>query len=91
MLFLCTKLIIKIHNMADTEKDLPVKKISKKDLRKAVYEKLSGALAEYKSGVDEKKFDNKLKKISKFFALDIAKAAIKNGKLRNKNKVVAAN
>lgn len=69
--------------MTDIEKDLPVKKVTKKELRKQVYEKLAGALAEYKNGLNEKKFDSKLKKVSKVFALDIAKA-VKNGKQRNK-------
>ena len=71
--------------MTDTEKDLPVKKVTKKEIRKQVYEKLAGALAEYRtgSGINEKKFDSRLKKVSKVFALDIAKA-VKNGKQRNK-------
>ena len=71
--------------MADIEKDLPVKKISKKELRKQVYDKLAGALAEYKTGINERKFDNRLKKVSKIFAFDIAKA-VKNGKHHIKNK-----
>ena len=45
-------------------------KLSKKEARKLVYEKLSTALAEYRSSVKEKK----LKKASKLFAADIAKA-----------------
>ncbi len=45
-------------------------KLSKKEARKLVYEKLATALAEYRSGVKEKK----LKKASKLFAADIAKA-----------------
>ena len=45
-------------------------KLSKKEARKIVYEKLAAALAEYRSGVKEKK----LKKASKLFAADIAKA-----------------
>ena len=45
-------------------------KLSKKEARKIVYEKLVTALAEYKSSVKEKK----LKKASKLFAADIAKA-----------------
>ena len=71
--------------MIDSEKDLPVKKVTKKEIRKQVYEKLAGALAEYRSGsgINEKKVDNRLKKVSKVFALDIAKA-VKNGKQRNK-------
>jgi len=52
-------------------------KVSKKQVRKVVYEKLAGALAEFRDTVDEKKFRNKLKKASKLFAVDIAKAANK--------------
>ena len=76
--------------MTDTSKDLPVKKVTKKELRKQVYEKLAGALAEYKNGFSEKKFDNRLKKVSKVFALDIAKA-VKNGKQRNRKEDPAEN
>ncbi len=49
-------------------------KLSKKDARKIAYEKLSAALAEYKTGVKEKRFASHLKKASKLFAADIAKA-----------------
>jgi hypothetical protein len=49
-------------------------KISKKEMSKLVYEKFSVALAEYKAGVNEKKFRNKLKKASKLVAVDLAKA-----------------
>ena len=52
-------------------------KLSKKEARKIVYEKLSGALAEYRASVKEKKFDSNLKKASKLFAADIAKAVAK--------------
>jgi len=45
-------------------------KLSKKEARKLVYEKLATALAEYRSSVKDKK----LKKASKLFAADIAKA-----------------
>ena len=76
--------------MTDTSKDLPVKKVTKKELRKQVYEKLAGALAEYKNGFSEKKFDNRLRKVSKVFALDIAKA-VKNGNQRNKREDSAEN
>jgi hypothetical protein len=48
-------------------------KISKKEAGKIVYEKLAIALAEYRIGIKEKKFANKLKKASKLFAADIAK------------------
>jgi len=58
-----------------TEKTSP--KLSKKEARKIVYEKFSNALAEFKTSVKEKKFDSNLKKASKLFAADIAKAVAK--------------
>ena len=63
-----------------------VKKISKKDARKLIYNKLAMALAEYKDLVKEKRFTSNLKKISKLFADDIVKSSKKmNGKIRNKH------
>ncbi|TMI88762.1 MAG: hypothetical protein E6H06_18780 [Bacteroidetes bacterium] len=53
------------------------KKLSKKEARKIVYEKLANALAEYRAGLKEKKFTSNLKKASKLFAADIAKAVAK--------------
>jgi hypothetical protein len=53
------------------------KKLSKKQARKMVYEKFASALAEYRSAVKGKKFDSNLKKASKLFAADIAKAVSK--------------
>jgi hypothetical protein len=52
---------------------ISTKKISKKEARKLVYEKLAVALAEFKETVKEKKFVSNLKKASKLFAADIAK------------------
>jgi hypothetical protein len=57
-----------------------LKKPTKKETQKEVFEKLSGALAEYKSKLDGKKFKNKLKKASKVFAVDIVKAIKKDHK-----------
>ena len=57
----------------------PSKKLSKKEARKIVYEKFAVALAEYKVGVKEKKFTTNLKKASKLFAADIAKAVARQG------------
>jgi hypothetical protein len=65
-------------------------KLSKKEARKIVYEKLSGALAEYRASVKEKKFDSNLKKASKLFAADIAKAVAKQKqKLKKPAKIKA--
>lgn len=58
--------------MTNTTSAIP-QKISKKETRKLVYEKLAVALAEFKPGLKEKKFMNNLKKASKLFAADIAK------------------
>lgn len=65
----------------------PLKKISKKDARKHIFNKLSMALAEYKDLLKEKRFTSHLKKTSKLFAADIARASEKlNGKLKKKQK-----
>lgn len=48
-----------------------------------MYEKLAGALAEYKAGFKEKRFENNLKKASKLFAADLAKTV---GKKKEKAK-----
>jgi hypothetical protein len=61
--------------MAGSGKKQLENKVTKKEARKVVYEKLAGALAEFKGTVSEKKFRNKLKKASKLFAVDIAKAS----------------
>jgi hypothetical protein len=44
------------------------KKISKKQARTEIFDKLSVLLSDYKNGSDSKKFDRKLKKASKLFA-----------------------
>jgi len=73
--------------MSETEKPVMVKKITKKEAQKAVFEKLSGALAEYKNKLDKKKFESNLKKASKLFAVDIVKASKKDRKGKTKEKV----
>ena len=60
--------------MNETSQKASGKKISKKEARKIVSEKIAMALAEYRSSVKEKKFATTLKKASKLFAADIAKA-----------------
>ncbi|MBL7745739.1 MAG: hypothetical protein JNN00_19865 [Chitinophagaceae bacterium] len=56
-------------------KESSVKKLSKKEARQLVYEKLSAALAEFKPGIKDKKFESNLQNASKLFADDLAKAA----------------
>jgi hypothetical protein len=77
--------------MADTEQKVPaIKKLTKKQAKKEVFEKLSGALAEYKNKLDKKKFESKLKKASKLFAVDIAKAFKKDQKSNSAKKKTVA-
>lgn len=70
--------------MSEATKTLPVKKVTKKEARKIVYEKLSGALSEYQNGSNKKQFENKLKKASKLFAVVLTRSSRKNGKLNGK-------
>jgi len=53
--------------MKEKTQKTPNKKLSKKQARQEIYEKLAPVLAEYKSGND-KKFDRRLVKASKLFA-----------------------
>ena len=67
--------------MADTDqKTTPVKTLTKKQAKKEVFQKLSGALAEYKNRLEKKKFQSKLKKATKLFAVDIARAIKKENR-----------
>lgn len=63
-------------------KEITGKKLSKKEARRQVYEKLVSALAEFKMGIKDKKFETNLQKASKLFAEDIAKAANKTSKIK---------
>lgn len=67
-----------------TKKATLVKMLSKKEAKKLVFEKLSGALAEYKNNFGKKEFETKLKKASKLFAVDIAR------KVKEEKKPVAS-
>ena len=50
------------------------KKVLKKQARQKVYDKLVVALAEFKNGVKDKKFEKKLRRTSKLFAVDLIKS-----------------
>ena len=50
------------------------KKVLKKEARQKVYDKLVVALAEFKNGVKDKKFEKKLRRTSKLFAVDLMKS-----------------
>jgi len=76
--------------MTETEQKVPaIKRLTKKQAKKEVFKKLSGALAEYKNKLDKKKFESNLKKASKLFAVDIAKAFKKDQKSDRAKKAVA--
>ncbi len=67
------------------------KKISKKEAQELIFNKISDALAEYKKDIKPKKFESKLKKVSKLFAADIAKASTsRNGAVKRKKKKAPA-
>ena len=65
-------------------KTIAEKKPSKKETRKEVFQKLSGALADYRPNLNKKKFEINLKKASKLLATDIIKSIKKDRKKRKK-------
>ncbi len=54
--------------MAEEAKKSTAKRLTKKQARKQIYDKLMPVLSEYKNGTDTKKFDRRLQKASKLFA-----------------------
>jgi len=72
--------------MANPEKVKTSKKGSEKQLRKTIQEKLAAALTDHKNGMDEKDFQNSLKKASKILTRDITEAAAKKQKKEKKAK-----
>jgi hypothetical protein len=76
--------------MTEITSKASAKKLSKKEARKLVSEKIAAALSEYKSSVKEKKFATNVKKASKLFAADIAKAfSRQKEKLKKPTKIKA--
>jgi hypothetical protein len=73
---------LKTSDMAKPEKILI--KDSEKELRKIIQQKMSVALADHKNGMDEKDFQNSLKKASKVLSKEITGAAAKKLKKENK-------
>jgi len=69
MLFLCYLNITKME-----KKNTAVKKISKKEARQLVYDKLAAALSGIKPEGKGKKFENSLRTTSKLFANYLRKA-----------------
>ncbi len=54
------------------------KKARKQEARQIVYDKLAVALAEFKNGVKDKKFEKNLRRTSKLFAVDLLKSRKEN-------------
>jgi hypothetical protein len=82
VLFLCYQNITRMSN-----KKAASKKTIRKEARQKVYDKLAAALAEFKTGKNEKKFEKKLKKTSKLFAVDIVKSVYGTGVKPVKKKI----
>ncbi|MES1217430.1 MAG: hypothetical protein ABUT20_18120 [Bacteroidota bacterium] len=59
---------------------IPSTKRSKKDIRNTIREKLLVSLADYRSIVGEKKFDNRIRKTARRLGEDIIKALPKKQK-----------
>jgi hypothetical protein len=69
--------------MAKTKKQPETEKISKKQLSKVVFEKLTGSLSEF--NLKEKKLGNRLEKVSRQLASDIVKVIKKETPANDKN------
>jgi hypothetical protein len=63
------------------------KKQARKKAQKIVFTKLSGALAEFRGAIKEKKLENNLRKVSRVLAGDIVKAEKKKNKEASKIKI----
>lgn len=63
-------------------------KISKKDFRRAVLEKMEAALADYKKELGEKQFSSRIKKASKLFSRKIDKIRKKKKNKAGKSSVL---
>ena len=61
------------------------KESKKKQVRRVVYDKIAAALEEYKGSFKEKRFEANVKKASRLFANDLAKAVKKNKVKSKKN------
>jgi hypothetical protein len=63
--------------MSQQETATPVAPSRKKQVRKEIVEKLTGALAEYKQELGEKKLATHVKKVSKLISRDLLKSSKK--------------
>ena len=58
---------------------------TKKQVRKEIFEKLTGALADYKQDLGEKKFATRVKKASKLISRDLEKLSKKHKQTKKKS------
>lgn len=65
------------------------KKIRVKELRKEVQQKLAVALADYKNGWSDEKYNKTLKRASKLFVVDFARAERKTKNKKEKSENIA--
>jgi hypothetical protein len=65
-------------------KKVSARKARKKEARQRVYDKLVVALAEFKKGSKDKKFERNLRKTSKLFAVDLLKSSKKERQAKAK-------
>lgn len=66
-------------------------KISKKEFRRAILEKMEAALADYKKELGEKQFSTRIKKASKLFSRNIEKIRKKKKNKEGKTAVLEIN
>ena len=62
--------------------ELMNQKLSKKEARKLIYDKLNEALSDFKVLLKEKKFETRLSKATKLFANDVARSSRKANKTK---------
>jgi hypothetical protein len=90
VLILCYQIITKnVIRMSQQETVNPTAP-DKKKVRKEIGEKLTGALAEYKQELGEKKLATRVKEVSKLISRDLLKISKKQKKSAKKTKVKVA-
>ncbi len=73
--------------MTETAVATPSKKITKKEIRNTIQEKLTVSLADYRSIVGEKKFDSRIRKTARALGEDVVKALPKKQKKVKKTSI----
>ncbi|MBS1598158.1 MAG: hypothetical protein JST75_08020 [Bacteroidetes bacterium] len=76
--------------MEQNEKVAKKSKLSKKTLRKEIYQKLQGVLSDYQKEVTNKKLLTHMKRASKLLSRDIAKVAKKAKQKKEKTAQLSA-